>query len=123
MALLPELPDAKRERFRSENAMTDDHAKSLTSEIKVANIYEQVAKEAPSKLAAVWVADVLKGELNYRSLTIDSFKPELYGRDCEFAGLRHDHRRCCSSNNSDHSGQGSIARADSERLGADQSRI
>jgi len=75
-AQLPELPDSKRDRFRNQYSMTDDHAKSLTSEIKVANFYEQVAKEAPSKLAAVWVADVLKGELNYRSLTIDSFKPE-----------------------------------------------
>jgi aspartyl-tRNA(Asn)/glutamyl-tRNA(Gln) amidotransferase subunit B len=52
-AKLPELPDAKRDRFRSQYSMTYDHAKSLISEIKVANFYEQVAKEAPPKLAAV----------------------------------------------------------------------
>jgi aspartyl-tRNA(Asn)/glutamyl-tRNA(Gln) amidotransferase subunit B len=73
---LPELPDAKRDRFREQYSMTDDHAKSLTSEIKVANFYEQVARIAQPKLAAVWVADVLKGELNYRGLTVDSFKPD-----------------------------------------------
>lgn len=75
-ASLPELPDAKRDRFREQYGIADDHAKSLTSEIKVANFYEQVAKIAQPKLAAVWVADVLKGELNYRALTIDSFKPD-----------------------------------------------
>ena len=75
-ATLPELPDAKRERFVQEYGLADDHAKSLTSEIKVANFYEAVAAKAPSKLAAVWIADVLKGELNYRNLDIDSFRQE-----------------------------------------------
>jgi aspartyl-tRNA(Asn)/glutamyl-tRNA(Gln) amidotransferase subunit B len=75
-ATLPELPDAKRERFVKEYGLADDHAKSLTSEIKVANFYEAVAARAPPKLAAVWIADVLKGELNYRDLTIDSFREE-----------------------------------------------
>ena len=75
-ASLPELPDAKRDRFREQYGMTDDHAKSLTSDLKVANFYELVAAQAPPKLAAVWVADVLKGELNYRSVAVDSFKPD-----------------------------------------------
>jgi len=70
---LPELPDARRERFVSQYGITDDHAKSLTSEKKVADFYEQVAAEVDSKLAAVWIADVLKGELNYRDLGIDAF--------------------------------------------------
>lgn len=74
-ATLPELPDAKRGRFTSQYGITDDHAKSLTSEIKVANFYENVAASAPPKLAAVWIADVLKGELNYRNMTIDRFIP------------------------------------------------
>jgi aspartyl-tRNA(Asn)/glutamyl-tRNA(Gln) amidotransferase subunit B len=75
-ASLPELPDAKRDRFREQYGMTDDHAKSLTSEIKVANFYEAVASRAHPKLAAVWVADVLKGELNYRDAGVDRFSPE-----------------------------------------------
>ncbi len=99
-ATLPELPDTKRERFVKQYALADDHAKSLTSEIKLANFYEAVvaapklakitgtasitldpitlsakAQVAP-RLAAVWIADVLKGELNYRDLTIDAFLPE-----------------------------------------------
>ncbi len=75
-AQLPELPDAKRERFRAEYGISDDHAKSLTAEIKVADFYEWVAARSDPKLAAVWIADVLKGELNYRNLTIDSFSKE-----------------------------------------------
>lgn len=75
-ATLPELPDTKRERFVKQYALADDHAKSLTSEIKLANFYEAVAARAAPKMAAVWIADVLKGELNYRNLGIDSFRPE-----------------------------------------------
>ncbi|VVB71102.1 Aspartyl/glutamyl-tRNA(Asn/Gln) amidotransferase subunit B [uncultured archaeon] len=75
-AALPELPDAKRERFVRQYALSDDHAKSLTSEIKIANFYEAVAAAAAPKLAAVWIADVLKGELNYRNLGIDAFREE-----------------------------------------------
>jgi len=75
-AALPELPDAKRKRFVEQYNLSDDHAKSLTSEIKVANFYEAVAARAPPKLAAVWIADVLKGELNYRGRTIDGFSQE-----------------------------------------------
>jgi len=76
-AALPELPDAKRERFvrqYGEYGLTDDHARSLTSEIKWANDYEAApAAGIDPKLAAVWIVDVLKGELNYRGLTIDCY--------------------------------------------------
>ena len=75
-ATLPELPDVKRERFVKQYDLADDHAKSLTSEIKLANFYEAVAAQAAPKLAAVWIADVLKGELNYRNLSIESFQEE-----------------------------------------------
>ncbi len=73
---LPELPDARRMRFVEQYGITDDHAKALTSELKLAVFYEDVAKKADPKMAAVWICDVLKGELNYRDLTIDAFKKE-----------------------------------------------
>ncbi len=73
---LPELPDARRMRFVEQYGITDDHAKALTSELKLAIFYEDVAKKADPKTAAVWICDVLKGELNYRVLTIDSFRKE-----------------------------------------------
>ena len=71
---LPELPDAKREGFISQYSMADMHAKALTSEIKVADFYEEVASRIEPTVATPWVADVLKGEVNYRDLTIGAFK-------------------------------------------------
>lgn len=73
---LPELPDAKRERFVKEYGIIDMHARALTTEIKVADFYEDVASKVDPKVAAVWVADILKGELNYRDLSIDAFSVE-----------------------------------------------
>ncbi|MEA3293478.1 MAG: Asp-tRNA(Asn)/Glu-tRNA(Gln) amidotransferase subunit GatB [Euryarchaeota archaeon] len=73
---LPELPDTKRERFVSQYGISDDHAKSLTSEKRLAEFYEEVAAHVNPKMAAVWTADVLKGELNYRDIGITAFKSE-----------------------------------------------
>jgi|GEM_PF-17730 len=63
---LPELPDAKRRRFVEAYEISDYHAKVLTSELDLANFYESVAREIDAKLSATWIADTLKGELNYR---------------------------------------------------------
>jgi len=73
---LPELPDARRSRFISYYGMMDTHAKALTSDIRVADFYEEVASKVDPAAAAVWVSDVLKGELNYRDLTVASFTVE-----------------------------------------------
>jgi len=73
---LPELPDARRLRFVEQYGIIDEHAKALTSELKLAIFYEDIAKRTDPKTAAVWIADVLKGELNYRDLTIDAFRRE-----------------------------------------------
>ncbi|MDI3486756.1 MAG: aspartyl-tRNA(Asn)/glutamyl-tRNA(Gln) amidotransferase subunit, partial [Methanolobus sp.] len=67
---LPELPDAKRERFMEQYGLGETHARALTTEIKVANFFEEVASKVDPKDAAVWVSDILKGELNYRELSI-----------------------------------------------------
>jgi len=76
-ASLPELPDAKRERFKRQYGVSDNHAKVMTAEIRVANYYECVAGKCEPRLAATWVADYLKGELNYRDMDIkDAFPPE-----------------------------------------------
>ncbi|AKB86192.1 Asp-tRNA(Asn)/Glu-tRNA(Gln) amidotransferase subunit GatB [Methanococcoides methylutens] len=79
-ATLPELPDGKRNRFLEEYDMTDMHAKALTSDQDIAYFYEAVAQNEniDSKDAAVWVADIFKGEWNYRDLAIHgrTFDPE-----------------------------------------------
>ncbi len=71
---LPELPDARRDRFMRDYGISVNHARTLTGDLKVANFYEQIAGVDP-KLAATWVADILLGELNYRSMKIDQVPP------------------------------------------------
>ncbi|GAB6879093.1 Asp-tRNA(Asn)/Glu-tRNA(Gln) amidotransferase subunit GatB [Halorubrum gandharaense] len=67
---IPELPDARRERFREEYGLDRESASKLTSTKAVADFYEDVASEFDPELAATWVADNLLGELNYRELEI-----------------------------------------------------
>ncbi|WGI16940.1 Asp-tRNA(Asn)/Glu-tRNA(Gln) amidotransferase subunit GatB [Methanonatronarchaeum sp. AMET-Sl] len=67
---LPELPEEKRKRFIKQYKITSDLAKSLTQTISWAKYYEETAKQTDPKTAATWIADVLKGELNYRDMTL-----------------------------------------------------
>ncbi len=67
---LPELPDAKKDRFIKQYVIADMHARALTTNQFIADFYEAVAHEINPKVAAVWVADILKGELNYRDLVV-----------------------------------------------------
>ncbi len=73
--VLPELPDARRERFITQYGCSLNHARTLTGELKLANFYEKVVAADPTGLstpAATWIADTLIGELNYRNLSIDA---------------------------------------------------
>jgi len=67
---IPELPDARRERFREEYGLSAEAASKLTSTKEVADFFENVASEFDADLAATWVADELLGELNYRDMRI-----------------------------------------------------
>jgi aspartyl-tRNA(Asn)/glutamyl-tRNA(Gln) amidotransferase subunit B len=67
---IPELPDEKKMRFISRYSITREHANSLTFDINIANFYEEVASKIDAGLCATWVADVLKGELNYRAISM-----------------------------------------------------
>jgi aspartyl-tRNA(Asn)/glutamyl-tRNA(Gln) amidotransferase subunit B len=80
---IPELPDARRERFRDEYGLTEEAASKLTSTKQVADFYEDVAGEYDPDLAATWVADNLLGELNYRDMAIT----DVEGRFDEFMHL------------------------------------
>ena len=76
--VLPELPDARRERFITQYGCSLNHARTLTGELKLANFFEQVVKGDPeglSTLAATWIADTLIGELNYRDMNLDRVEP------------------------------------------------
>ncbi len=66
---LPELPDARRERFMSQYGLSVNHARTLTGDLALAEFFEVVAGDDPL-LVATWVADILLGELNYRDRSI-----------------------------------------------------
>jgi aspartyl-tRNA(Asn)/glutamyl-tRNA(Gln) amidotransferase subunit B len=71
--VLPELPDARRERFIAQYGCSLNHARTLTGDLRLANFYETVVAPDPkglSDLAATWIADTLIGELNYRDMSI-----------------------------------------------------
>ncbi|WP_435179991.1 Asp-tRNA(Asn)/Glu-tRNA(Gln) amidotransferase subunit GatB [Halorussus sp. AFM4] len=74
---IPELPDARRERFREEYGLSGEAASKLTSTKQVADFYEDVAGEYDPDLAATWVADNLLGELNYRDMAITDVDDRL----------------------------------------------
>jgi aspartyl-tRNA(Asn)/glutamyl-tRNA(Gln) amidotransferase subunit B len=80
---IPELPNARRERFRAEYGLSEATARKLTATRAVADFYERVADRFDPDLAATWVADTLLGELNYRDLTI----VDVEGRLDELVGL------------------------------------
>ncbi|MCD2198485.1 Asp-tRNA(Asn)/Glu-tRNA(Gln) amidotransferase subunit GatB [Halobacterium sp. KA-4] len=80
---IPELPDARRERFREEYDLGAETASKLTSRKAVADLFEELAEEYDPGLAATWVADNVLGELNYRGMEVG----DIADRIDEFARL------------------------------------
>ena len=70
---LPELPDAKRDRFKSEYGLNDYDAEVLTATRELATYFEAVVKAAGSdaKLCANWVMGDLAAALNKAGLEIE----------------------------------------------------
>ena len=70
-AELPELPDARKERFINDYELSEYDAGVLTSEREMADFFEAVAKHSgDAKLAANWVTGDLQALLNKNNLEI-----------------------------------------------------
>jgi aspartyl-tRNA(Asn)/glutamyl-tRNA(Gln) amidotransferase subunit B len=71
---LPELPDAKRERFMSAYGLPAYDAGVLTADKRLADYFETVAKStrAAPKIAANWVMGDVTGALHRADLPIDA---------------------------------------------------
>ncbi|MBM4201260.1 MAG: Asp-tRNA(Asn)/Glu-tRNA(Gln) amidotransferase subunit GatB, partial [Gammaproteobacteria bacterium] len=69
---LPELPDAKRDRFGSEYGLGDYDAEVLTATRELADFYETVVRAAgcDPKLCANWVMGDLSAALNEANLEV-----------------------------------------------------
>jgi aspartyl-tRNA(Asn)/glutamyl-tRNA(Gln) amidotransferase subunit B len=84
-AELPELPDAKQQRFVEEYAVKKDDAAILTISRPVADYFEEAAAatDANAQLVANWVVGELSGALNKDGLEIGDSKVSA----AELAGL------------------------------------
>ncbi|WFP49928.1 Asp-tRNA(Asn)/Glu-tRNA(Gln) amidotransferase subunit GatB [Methylomonas sp. EFPC3] len=70
-ATLPELPDAKKQRFIAQYGMDAESAATLTSSRELADFYEQVVAESgEAKLATNWLTGDVLGALNKAGLEI-----------------------------------------------------
>jgi aspartyl-tRNA(Asn)/glutamyl-tRNA(Gln) amidotransferase subunit B len=79
--VLPELPDARRERFITQYGCSLNHARTLTGDLRLANFYEEVVRPDPVTLATLadtWISDTLLGELKYRDMSIDAVDPATF---------------------------------------------
>ena len=68
---LPELPDAKQQRFIDQYDLTEYDAGVLSTDATVANYFEQTATQSKNaKLSANWVSGELSARLNAENLSI-----------------------------------------------------
>jgi len=68
LEIMPEAPHNKVKRFIEEYGIDEESAKVLTSELDLAQVYEEVAKEVDPKFAAKWMRDELKRVLTYNKM-------------------------------------------------------
>ncbi len=69
-AALPELPDAKKERFIAQYSLSAYDADVLVAERDTADFFEEVARGRDGKAAANWVINELFGRLNKEGHTV-----------------------------------------------------
>ncbi|MEM1671183.1 MAG: Asp-tRNA(Asn)/Glu-tRNA(Gln) amidotransferase subunit GatB [Archaeoglobaceae archaeon] len=85
---LPEMPEEKRKRLKKQYGITDNYAKVLILDLKMADYFEKVAKLIEPKVAVTWVVDILRGELNYRDWSFyecfEKLKPEEFAKLLKF---------------------------------------
>lgn len=65
---LPELPDQRFSRFVKQYKLPAAVAESVVSELDLAELFEQIAKQVNPKVAGTWIAGYLKKTLNYNGM-------------------------------------------------------
>jgi aspartyl-tRNA(Asn)/glutamyl-tRNA(Gln) amidotransferase subunit B len=69
MEEMPEPAHIKSERFVEQYGIKKDHAQVLTSELELADTFEEVVKDVNPEFAALWMRDELKRILSYNKIT------------------------------------------------------
>ncbi|MDI6644670.1 MAG: Asp-tRNA(Asn)/Glu-tRNA(Gln) amidotransferase subunit GatB [Methanobacteriaceae archaeon] len=66
---MPEPPHIKTQRFVEQYGIEKEHAKVITSELELADAFEEVAKKVNPAFAALWMRDELKRVIYYNKMT------------------------------------------------------
>jgi len=66
---MPEPPHIKTERFIEEYGVEKEYAKVMTSELALADAFEEIVKQVQPSFAAMWMRDELKRVLNYNKMS------------------------------------------------------
>jgi aspartyl-tRNA(Asn)/glutamyl-tRNA(Gln) amidotransferase subunit B len=66
---MPEPSHIKTDRFVREYGINKDHAKVITSELELADAFEEVVKSIDPEFAALWMRDELKRVIYYNKMT------------------------------------------------------
>jgi len=65
---LPELPDQRLARFVKQYRLSPAVAESVVSELDLAELFEQVAKQVNPRIAGSWIAGYLKKTMNWNNV-------------------------------------------------------
>ncbi len=66
---MPEPPHIKVKRFMKEYNLAEEHAKVITSELELADAFEEIVKQIDAEFAALWMRDELKRVLYYNKMS------------------------------------------------------
>jgi aspartyl-tRNA(Asn)/glutamyl-tRNA(Gln) amidotransferase subunit B len=70
---LPELPHQKYDRYMKDLGISSEQAKSMTSDLEIAQFYDNVVKDVDPKFAATWI-NLLKKTLFFNDITLKETK-------------------------------------------------
>jgi aspartyl-tRNA(Asn)/glutamyl-tRNA(Gln) amidotransferase subunit B len=71
---MPEPPHIKAGRFIKEYGIEEEYAKVMTSELALADAFEEIVKQIEPSFAALWMRDELKRVLNYNKMSFEQSK-------------------------------------------------
>ncbi len=71
---IPEPPHIKVKRFMKEYALEEEHARVITSELELADAFEEVARKVDPQFAALWMRDEVKRVLYYNKMSFAESK-------------------------------------------------
>jgi aspartyl-tRNA(Asn)/glutamyl-tRNA(Gln) amidotransferase subunit B len=73
-ATMPELPDARKQRYINDYGMSEYDTGVLTSDTEIANYFEKLIQKHEPKLALTWLTTELFGRMNKLGINFENLK-------------------------------------------------